>query len=46
MGNTKCIVRFYAIDADHLSSRDIGSESDPYLYLTCNDKIYNERDQY
>jgi Ca2+-dependent lipid-binding protein len=46
MKKTKCLVRFYAISADHLSSRDIGSESDPYLYLTCNDKIYNERNNY
>jgi Ca2+-dependent lipid-binding protein len=29
-----------------LSSRDNGSPSDPYLYLTCNNKIYNERVNY
>lgn len=46
MKKTKCLVRFYAISSDHLSSRDIGSDSDPYLYLTCNDKIYNERNNY
>ena len=46
MGKALCIIRFYAIDADHLSSRDIGSDSDPYLYLTCNDKVYNERNNY
>lgn len=46
MKKTKCLVRFYAISADHLSSRDIGSDSDPYLFLTCNDKTYNERNNY
>lgn len=46
MGNHKCVVRFYAISAFNLSSRDNGSASDPYLYLQCNDKIYNERDNY
>ena len=29
-----------------LSSRDNGSASDPYLKITCNDKTYNERDNY
>ena len=46
MKKTKCLVRFYAISSDHLSSRDIGSDSDPYLFLTCNDKTYNERNNY
>ena len=46
MDKTKCIVRFYAIEADNLSSRDIGSHSDPYLHLTCNDKVYSERYNY
>lgn len=46
MAQTKCIVRFYAISAFNLSSRDNGSASDPYLKLLCNDKIYDERNNY
>lgn len=46
MATNNCIVRFYAISAFNLSSRDNGSASDPYLYLKCNDKTYNERDNY
>lgn len=42
----KCIVRLYVLDAFNLSSRDNGSPSDPYLYITCNDTIINERDEY
>ena len=40
---TKCIVRVYVIDAFNLSSRDNGSDSDPYLILACNGFTYNER---
>mmetsp|Transcript_30294 Transcript_30294/g.46318 ORF Transcript_30294/g.46318 Transcript_30294/m.46318 type:complete len:166 (+) Transcript_30294:3661-4158(+) len=46
LAQTKCIVRVYMISAYDLSSRDNGSASDPYLYLTCNNKTYNERDNY
>jgi len=46
LAQTKCLIRFYAIEAIDLSSRDIGSDSDPYLYLSCNDKIFNERANY
>mmetsp|Transcript_15455 Transcript_15455/g.26147 ORF Transcript_15455/g.26147 Transcript_15455/m.26147 type:complete len:262 (+) Transcript_15455:392-1177(+) len=46
LAQTKCIVRLYMISAYDLSSRDNGSPSDPYLYLTCNNKIYNERSNY
>ena len=34
------------IEAFNLSSRDNGSPSDPYVWLKCNDKVYNERDNY
>jgi myoferlin len=34
------------ISAFDLSSRDNGSASDPYLILECNNKKYNERDNY
>jgi len=46
MCKVKCIVRFYAISAFNLSSRDNGSASDPYLILKCNNKVYNERSIY
>jgi Ca2+-dependent lipid-binding protein len=44
--STKCIVRIYMISAYDLASRDNGSFSDPYLILTCGNKIYNERSIY
>lgn len=34
------------ISAYDLASRDNNSPSDPYLYLTLGNKIYNERDNY
>ena len=46
MASNKCVVRLYAISAFNLSSRDNGSASDPYLILKCNDKTYDERDNY
>lgn len=46
MNTTKCIVRVYIIDAFNLSSRDNGSDSDPYLIVTCGTKTYNERQFY
>lgn len=46
LAQTKCIVRLYVISAYDLSSRDNGSPSDPYLYLTLGNKIYNEKENY
>lgn len=46
MSKTKCIVRLYMINGFDLASRDNGSASDPYLYITCGKKIYNERSNY
>jgi len=34
------------ISAFDLASRDIGSPSDPYLYIRVDDQIKNERDNY
>ena len=44
----KCrtIVCLYTFKAFNLSSRDNGLAIDPYLYLKCNDKVYNERNNY
>ena len=46
LATTKCLVRVYIISAYDLSSRDNGSPSDPYLYITLGNKTYNERDNY
>ena len=43
---SKCLIRLYVISAYDLSSRDNGSPSDPYLYISLGDKVYNERDNY
>lgn len=40
------IVRVYMIEGFDLASRDIGSDSDPYLIIRCGNKIYNERESY
>ena len=42
----RCMIKVYMISAFNLSSRDNGSDSDPYLILECNGKTYNERDNY
>lgn len=46
LAKAKCCIRLYMISAHNLSQRDNDSPSDPYLYITCNNKIYNERDNY
>jgi len=46
MGQSKCTVRVYLIDAFNLSSRDNGSASDPYAIVSLGNKVYNERDNY
>jgi Ca2+-dependent lipid-binding protein len=40
------IVRLYMIEGFDLASRDLGSESDPYLKIKCGNKLYDERDNY
>jgi len=46
LSQAKAIVRVYMISAYNLSSRDNGSESDPYLIMNVGNKTYNERDNY
>lgn len=46
LAQQKCTIRLYMIEAYELASRDIDSPSDPYLYITCNSTIVNERDNY
>ena len=46
LSQQKCLIRLYLISAFNLSSRDNGSESDPYFIVSCGSKVYNERDSY
>lgn len=46
LAQDKCTVRLYMINGYDFASRDIDSASDPYLYITCNNKIFSERDNY
>lgn len=46
MAQNQCIVRIYVISAFDLASRDIGSASDPYLFISLGNKNYNERKNY
>lgn len=46
LGKNKCIVRLYVLSAYDLSSRDNGSDSDPYLNIILGNKVYNERSEY
>lgn len=34
------------IEGYDLASRDIGSDSDPYLVISVGDQVFNERDNY
>ena len=43
---TPACIQLYVLWCYDLASRDIGSASDPYLFITCGDKNYNERDNY
>jgi len=42
----KCLIRFYAVSGFDMAARDVGSASDTYLRLECNNTIFNERDIY
>lgn len=42
----KFVVRLYIIEAFNLSSRDLTSPSDPYLYIQLGDTIIDERDKH
>lgn len=46
LNKTKTIVRLYVISAYDLAKRDIGSDSDPYLKITCGNKVVDEREFY
>jgi hypothetical protein len=46
LSETRCMIRAYMVSAYNLSSRDNGSDSDPYLAITCNGKTFSDRDNY
>lgn len=47
MMNTKAMyIRLYLIEGRDFASRDIGGSSDPYMVITCGDKVYSEKDNY
>jgi len=39
-------VRLYMIGGYDLASRDMGSDSDPYLRITCGETVLDEREFY
>ena len=43
---TKCVVNLYVLHGYDLASRDIGSQSDPYLKIKFGDKVFDERKNY
>lgn len=43
---TQCSVRLYILEASELASRDIGSDSDPYIKITFGELVISERDEY
>ena len=46
MVKTQCFVNLYTLTGYHLASKDIGSESDPYLIVSLGDDVRNFRDEY
>lgn len=43
---TQCVIRLYILEAFDLASRDIGSDSDPFLIVKCGNFLYNGKDKY
>ena len=43
---TQAIVHLYLIQGYEFASRDIGSDSDPYLIVKCGTTEFNDRDNY
>ena len=46
MQRTKALIRLYILEGYNFAKKDIGSESDPYLVITCGQKTFNERENY
>ena len=43
---TQCKIELYVLEGFDLASRDIGSLSDPYLFIRCGNREFSERDNY
>lgn len=46
LSKTQCVIQLYVLEGFDLASRDIGSFSDPYLFVRCGNREYSERDNY
>ena len=46
MNPVECTVRLYLLDGKQFASRDIGSDSDPYMIVRCGNKVKNYREKY
>lgn len=44
--SVKCEIHIYILEGYDLASKDIGSESDPYLVVSCGERSYNNRENY
>mmetsp|Transcript_40372 Transcript_40372/g.52909 ORF Transcript_40372/g.52909 Transcript_40372/m.52909 type:complete len:172 (+) Transcript_40372:3858-4373(+) len=43
---TQCLIQLYVLEGFDFASRDIGSFSDPYLFVRCGNREFSERDNY
>lgn len=46
LSKVKCCVRLYIVECTDLTSKDIGSDSDPYVKIKLGDTVINERKFY
>jgi len=44
--NLQTKVRLYCLEGYNFAKKDLFSDSDPYLKITCGDKVYNEEENY
>jgi len=46
LSKTQCVIQLYVLEGFDFASRDIGSFSDPYLFVKCGNREFSERDNY
>ncbi len=46
LSKTQCVIQLYVLEGFDFASRDIGSFSDPYMYVKCGNREFSERDNY
>jgi len=46
LSRTQCKIELYVLEGFDFASRDIGSHSDPYLFVKCGNREFSERDNY